>query len=211
MKEFKNIIFDLGGVILDIEYEKTIEAFRDLGVEGAGILYSKSSQISLFDDLEKGNISEEEFYDRFRKLSKTELRNDQIRNAWNALLIGLPELNVKLLSDLKKKHRLFLLSNTNVIHEAAYREMITKQYGRFIFDELFEKMYLSHHLHLRKPDAEIFEYVIKDSKLSKDETCFIDDSPQHVEAARKVRISSFHMKNKSLVEIIDNEELLFTI
>ena len=210
MIECRNIIFDLGGVILDIDYKKTIEAFENLGIEDAGIFYSKATQISLFDDLEKGNITDEDFYNGIRKLSNNELKNSQIRDAWNAILIGLPEENVKFLSELKKDHRLFLLSNTNCIHENAYRESITKQYGRFIFDELFEKMYLSHHLHLRKPEAAIFNYVLNDSRLQKNETCFIDDSPQHVEGARKVGISSFHMNGKTLIEVFNNGELIFT-
>ena len=211
MIEFRNIIFDLGGVILDIDYIRTIEAFRNLGVENAEFLYSKSSQISLFDNLEKGNLTEEEFYAGVKKLSNIELSNSQIRNAWNAILIDQKESIISLLSELKINHRLFLLSNTNVIHENAYRSMITFKYGRFIYDDLFEKMYLSHRIHLRKPDAAIFEYVINDSGLIKNETCFIDDSPQHVEAARNIGISSFHLKNKSLVELIRNAELQFTI
>jgi glucose-1-phosphatase len=204
MKEFKNIIFDLGGVILDIDYKKTIEAFRNLSIQNAGELYAKSSQIKLFDDLEMGNISEDDFYSGIRKLSEYRLNDEQIRDAWNALLIGLPEENVKLLTELKKDHRLFLLSNTNCIHENAYRQMVVSQYGRFVFDELFEKMYLSHYLHLRKPDPSIFHYVLADSKLNITETCFIDDSPQHVEAASKAGITSFLLKEQSLVSFFSS-------
>jgi len=198
--EFKNIILDLGGVILDIDYNLTIEAFRRLGIEDASILYSKSSQIKLFDELEKGNISEDEFFAAIRKISNTSISDLEIRNAWNALLIGLPDENVKLLKQLKTGYRLFLLSNTNSIHENAYRKMITDLYGNFIFDDLFEKMYLSHHLHMRKPDVEIFQYVIKDAQIHTDETIFIDDSPQHVEGGIKAGIRSYHLKDKTLTD-----------
>lgn len=194
MTENKNIIFDLGGVILNIDYKRTISAFRNLGIADASFLYSKSSQINLFDDLEKGNISENDFYNGIRKISGRQLTDEEIKNAWNSILIGLPGENIDLLIRLKTNHRLFLLSNTNSIHEKAYRKMIIDQYGSFIFEGLFEKMYLSHHLHMRKPDSAIFNYVMNDSGLKRAETLFIDDSPQHVEGARRTGLPSFYLK-----------------
>ncbi len=204
MKDYQNIIFDLGGVILDIDYKRTIQSFSNLGIADASLLYSKSSQNSLFDELEKGNISEEDFYSGIRKLSNRNLSDIQIRDAWNAILIGLPDENVSSIIELKKNHRLFLLSNTNYIHEKAYRKMIVEKYGSFIFDDIFEKMYLSHHLHLRKPDPAIFKFVLEDSGLNIEETCFVDDSPQHVESARKMNIKSFHFTEQSLKKFITN-------
>ncbi len=204
MKDYQNIIFDLGGVILDIDYKRTIQSFSNLGIADASLLYSKSSQNSLFDELEKGNISEEDFYTGIRKLSNRNLTDIEIRDAWNAILIGLPDENVSSIIELKKNHRLFLLSNTNYIHEKAYRKMIVEKYGSFIFDDIFEKMYLSHHLHLRKPDPAIFKFVLEDSGLNIEETCFVDDSPQHVESARKMNIKSFHFTEQSLKKFITN-------
>ena len=200
----KNIIFDLGGVILTIDYKRTIEAFRNLGISNAEELYSKAAQSSLFDTLEKGLLSENNFFTAIRLLSDKPISNNQIKEAWNAILIGLPEENISVLEKLKNNHRLFLLSNTNSIHETAYKEMIVKQYGSFIFDELFEKMYLSHHVHMRKPEPEIFNYVLSDSNLDINETCFIDDSPQHVEGARGVGIRSYLLKNESIGEFVNS-------
>lgn len=198
MINYKNIIFDLGGVVLSIDYRKTVEAFRNLGIEDPEHVYSKSGQISLFDDFEKGEISEDRFYDSMRVLSKKDLTDQQIRDAWNAMLIGLPQQNVDFLTELKKRHRLFLLSNTNAIHEKAYTHIIKEQYGENMLEYLFEKIYLSHHLHLRKPHPEIFNYVLSDSQLKKSETCFIDDSNQHVEGAKKTGLDAFHMKQGDL-------------
>lgn len=198
--QHKNLILDLGGVILDINYQNTIDAFKAIGIEQAGTLYSQQSQIPLFDLLEKGLIGEKEFFSELRKLSGTEYDDEVLRKCWNAILIGLPEENLNTLYDLKKKYRLFLLSNTNSIHESEYRKMIIKQYGSFVFDDIFEKMYLSHHIHLRKPGQEIFEYVIKDSNLIKEETFFIDDSKQHVEGARSVGIESILMPGGKLLK-----------
>ncbi len=201
--EKKNLILDLGGVILDINYQNTIDAFKAIGIQHAEKLYSQQSQIPLFDLLEKGLISEEEFFNDIRMMTGGEYDNDKLRNCWNAILIGLPEENMKTLYELKKKYSLFLLSNTNSIHETAYRKMIIDQCGSFIFDDLFEKMYLSHHIHLRKPMPEIFEYVIDHSSLNKEETFFIDDSIQHVEAARKVGIDAVLMQpGKLLKEVV---------
>jgi len=202
MKQYKNIIFDLGGVVLDIDYNKTIEAFEELGIPHAGRLYSKAAQNPLFNELEKGLITEEEFFSGMSDLGDVVLSDKQIRKAWNALILELPEENVMLLQELKKDHRLFLLSNTNAIHEKEYRETITGQYGKFILDELFEKMYLSHHLHMRKPDPEIFEYILEDSKLKAEETCFIDDSPQHVAGARLMNIRYYLLNNQSLCKFV---------
>jgi putative hydrolase of the HAD superfamily len=196
LQGYHNIIFDLGGVVLDIDYNLTISAFKALGIENAATFYSKAQQIPLFDELEKGNITEEKFYDEMRRMSGLPLSDLQIQNAWNALLIGLPEENVVLLKQLKNRSRIFLLSNTNCIHERGYREMIARHYGSFILEDLFEKSYLSHHLHMRKPDPMIFEFVLADAGLDRAETLFIDDSPQHVDAARKLGINAIHLTGK---------------
>lgn len=199
----KNIILDLGGVILDINYQNTIDAFKAIGIQQAEKLYSQQSQIPLFDQLEKGLISEHDFFSELRKLSGTNHDDETLRKCWNAILIGLPEENVRTLYELKKKHNLYLLSNTNSIHESEYRKMIIQQYGTFIFDDIFEKMYLSHHIHLRKPDKAIFEFVINDSNLKKEETFFIDDSKQHVEGARNSGIEAILMpRGKLLNEVV---------
>jgi putative hydrolase of the HAD superfamily len=203
MKEVKNIILDLGGVVFDIDYKKTIEAFGNLSINNPGNVYSKITQVKIFDELEKGNIPEIEFYSALKAMGAEDITNEQIRDAWNAMLIGLPEQNVQLLTELKKHYRLFLLSNTNLIHEKAYRQMIKDQYGSFILEDFFEKMYLSHHLHMRKPDPEIFTFVINDSGLKVNETIFIDDSVQHIEGARKANIPSFHLKDQNLKEFIN--------
>lgn len=202
----KNLILDLGGVILDIDYQRTINAFQALGIPKANELYSQQVQNPVFDLLEKGMIDEMEFYEEIRRISRLELSNDEIRKCWNAILIGLPPENTQTLYQLKKKYRLFLLSNTNAIHELAYRQMIIDQYGEFVFDGIFEKMYLSHRIHLRKPDAEIFQFVIENAQLKLEDTLFIDDSIQHVEGAKKVGLDALLMpKNLLLGQFLEKE------
>jgi len=190
-----NIIFDLGGVILDIDYQRPIDAFKQLGITDFEDMYAQAQQDHLFDEFETGKISPAEFRHRITAFSRFPLRDEQIDYAWNSILISLPQKNVEMLRKLSGKYRLFILSNTNAIHEKAYREMIIDQYGSFVFDDLFEKTYLSHHVHLRKPDPEIFKYVLKNSGLEPGKTLFIDDSEQHVEGAKKTGLISF-LKSK---------------
>jgi HAD superfamily hydrolase (TIGR01509 family) len=195
-KVIKNIIFDFGGVILNIDYNKPEQEFTKLGIENFHDLYSKARQSHLFDDFEKGLVSPEEFRERLRIISEKPLTNEEIDYAWNSILIDLPEQNVAFLQKLKTKNRLFLLSNTNAIHEAAFRKIIIRQYGSYILDGLFEKIYFSHHIHRRKPDKEIFQFVINENKLIAAETLFIDDSPQNIEGSKKTGLQAMLVENR---------------
>ncbi|HNP48486.1 MAG TPA: HAD family phosphatase [Bacteroidia bacterium] len=202
MKTTEAIIFDLGGVILDIDYHKTAEAFVDLGVENFSVLYSQLRQDRLFDDFEKGLIDPQHFRERLRSHAPAYLSDQQIDKAWNAILIGLPKENVDILFRLKEKYRLFLLSNTNEIHERAFRQMIENRYGEYVFDRIFEKMYLSHRIHMRKPEPEIYKLVLRENELDPLKTVFVDDSPQNVEGGMNVGLNSILLeKGKKLQDL----------
>lgn len=190
MKQYKNIIFDLGGVILDIDYDRMAESFRDLGLKDFSTLYTLLRQERLFDDFEMGLISAADFRNRLRTYATRPVTDREIDDAWNSILIGLPKENVDMLFDLHENHRLFLLSNTNEIHEKEFRAMIERRYGEYIFDRIFEKMYLSHHLHLRKPDEAVFQKVISAHDLVPEETVFIDDSPRNIEGAKRAGLET---------------------
>src|SRR3982750_3044507 len=146
MKEviYKNIIFDFGGVIIRIDYNNPINAFKRLGIENFDELYTKAAQDTLFDDLECGLITPAEFHERLRKVTGIQMTDDQIDEAWNSILIDVPQQNAVLLKQLKQTHSLFLLSNTNAIHESGFMEIIMRDYHRNILDEVFEKVYFSH-------------------------------------------------------------------
>ncbi len=126
--------------------------------------------------------------------------DDQIDDAWNAMLLSVPESTFELLENIGKQKRIFLLSNTNRIHITAFSKIIEKQYGFQKFEALFEKTYYSCNIGMRKPHAEIFEYVVKQNNLTISETLFIDDSPQHVEGARKYGLTALHLQNDTRVE-----------
>jgi len=195
----KNIIFDFGGVILNIDYCLSEKAFEKLGFKDFRHFYSQASQKNLFDRLEKGFITPANFRKEIRQFIPVAVSDSQIDDAWNSMLLDLPEERIHLLERLKTKYRLFLLSNTNEIHYASFSSYMKGKFNRDIFTELFERAYMSFELKMRKPDAEIFEYVLKQNKLEKEETLFIDDSIQHIEGATKVGIHTIFLKREETI------------
>ncbi|CAI8280761.1 MAG: D-ribitol-5-phosphate phosphatase [Cryomorphaceae bacterium] len=199
MKKCKTIIFDLGAVILNINYENTIDEFTKLGVKNAETFYSKKVQTELFNKIETGKISNNEFLRELQKETKN-AKIKQVKIAWNAMLLDLPKERLQLIKKLKDNHTIYLLSNTNSIHINAFKEELgNKKWLEFC--ELFDKMYLSHELGLRKPDAKIFEHILNEQKLKAEEVFFIDDSPQHIASAKKLGINCHHL--------LDNEDITF--
>ncbi len=205
MRGFKNIIFDFGGVIIDIDYNRTISAFQNLGIRNFEERSLKLIQSGLFDDLETGAVTPEEFRQQIRNISDEPLTDAQINTAWNAILVDVPEEKINFLDQLKSDHRLFLLSNTNKIHEKTFTEMIMKKFGENVLTKIFERVYFSHHLKLRKPDPEIFRYVLKANNLEASETLFVDDSLQHIEAAKEVGLQTYHYKIGNSLQSIFND------
>ena len=191
MKNSKAIIFDLGAVILNINYQNTIDEFSKLGVKNASTFYSKKVQTDLFNQIETGKITTEQFLNALQKETNNATIK-QVESAWNAMLLNLPEERLILIKELKKDYSIFLLSNTNIIHIDAFK----KQLGKIKWDEfsgLFDKIYLSHEVGMRKPNANIFEHILYEQKLKAEEVFFIDDSPQHIEGAKKLGIQTHHL------------------
>ena len=190
----KNIIFDLGGVIYAINYITTIKAFESLGINDFEFIYAKTGQSDLFDKLETGKICKEDFFVEINKFLPNTLSPTKITEAWNAMLIGFMPDALKKLEELSQTHRIFLLSNTNIFHI----EEIQNREGMTSFDEfceLFEKVYLSHDIGLRKPHTQVFAHIVDEQGLDPSETLFIDDSPQHVAGALKAGLNAYHLKD----------------
>jgi putative hydrolase of the HAD superfamily len=184
----RNLILDLGGVLFAIDYRRPVEAFRKLGFPDFQRQFSQREQLQLFDDFDKGLLSPAAFRERLRSFTNLPVSDAAIDHAWNSILLGFPDESRHLLERLQGKYRLFLLSNTNILHEPIFRKMIRDQHGTDLLDELFEKVYLSHRIHKRKPDREAFDHVLNDAGLDPDETFFIDDSQQHVQGAERAGI-----------------------
>jgi FMN phosphatase YigB (HAD superfamily) len=203
MKTFENIIFDLGGVIINLDYNRTAQAFIDLGLKNFNEIYSKAQQSHLFDDFEKGTMPPENFRAELRKYLPSETTDEQIDKAWNAMLLDIPVHRVEWLRKVGERYRIFLLSNTNTIHVDSFTKMADNVYGQGEFERVFERHYYSCQMGMRKPDAEIFERVLQENNLDKSRTLFIDDSIQHVEGAIRTGLHAELLKVESgeLVEV----------
>lgn len=193
MQSFNAIIFDLGGVILNINYRLTASAFKKLGIPDFDSIYTQLRQTPLFDDFETGNISPAEFRKRIKALLPPGVTDAQVDEAWNAMLLSVPIERLQLLEKLSKKYRLFLLSNTNIIHIKAYLAYLKKHHSLPNLSHIFEKEYYSYEIGMRKPNQEIFDFVIAQNKLNPKETIFIDDSPQHIQGAAAAGVRTFHL------------------
>ena len=149
MHTIKNIIFDLGGVFLEVDYLKTQDAFINLGVTHFTQLYTQQHASPLFELLETGKIAPEEFYSLLRKASGIELSDDEIRTAWNAMLGKFYVDALDWLKGVGERYKIFLFSNTNKIHEDAFKIILKEQTGHENLDSFFIKAYYSHTLGLR--------------------------------------------------------------
>lgn len=200
IKGIRHIIFDLGGVLLNIDYKLTEQAFIDLGIADFGTRFSQLSQNGLFDRLEMGQISEDTFFDEMRLAAGAPLSNEQIRTAWNAMILEYPLRRLQLLQQLRLYYDLFLLSNTNSIHEQKFNDVLSRNHGMPSLAVFFDKVYFSHRVGLRKPMPEIFELILNSNGLKPEHTLFIDDSPQHIAAAQKLGIQTIFLEQGMTIE-----------
>ncbi|MEO6903200.1 MAG: HAD family phosphatase [Bacteroidia bacterium] len=203
INNYKNIIFDLGGVILNIDYNLTVKAFAQLTTSNFDSLFSKAKQTNLFDLFEKGEITPVEFRKKLRSQLNCELADEAVDDCWNALLLDLPIERLHLLQKLASKHRIFLLSNTNEIHINRFNIYLKERFNVADLSTYFEKVYLSYEVGMRKPDEEIFYKVLNDNNLKPEETLFIDDSEQHIQAAKKIGINTYllDVKEESILDL----------
>jgi len=184
------VIFDLGGVIINIEPQRAFQAFARLLNITAKEVSEIAHKSGVIRDFEKGLIEESEFYDAVRELFNQSLTDQEIANAWNQLLLDIPTERLTLLDNVKQQYNTLLLSNTNPIH---IREVSERIPGSMLGD-YFHKVYLSHEIKMLKPAPEIFEYVLKENKLEPANTFFIDDNPANVQSAASLNIQTLHVE-----------------
>jgi|LauGreDrversion4_2_1035121.scaffolds.fasta_scaffold05185_10 putative hydrolase of the HAD superfamily len=206
MSRIKNLIFDLGGVLLNINYAKTTEAFKKLGVNNFDAVYSQAKQTSLFDDFETGKISPEKFVVQVKNLLDVKCTDDEIITSWNAMLLDFPKERLDLLQQLKNKYTIVLLSNTNEIHKKAFLKILQDQHQLNSLAVIFQKVFYSHEINLRKPNLACFEFVLSNCNFNKNETVFFDDSEQHIVGAQQAGIKAYFVNgNKTILDYFDNE------
>ena len=193
----KNIIFDLGGVLINLNYQLTRKAFEDLGVEDFDAFYTQHAANPLFENLEVGAIEPEAFYEALREATGLTLTNSQIETAWNAMLLDFPAERLEWLSQIKNKYNIYLFSNTNAIHYDAFINIYRKvahQLGLDLrFEHFFKTAYYSHTLGRRKPEVTAFEAVIQDANLDPAQTLFIDDTLLNIEGAQKAGLQTLFL------------------
>ena len=194
MQHIKNIIFDLGGVILDIDFKKMEKSFIELGIANFNDFFGLGHAASFFKEHESGRISDDEFLNSVQKLTGHSLPADAVQRAWNSLLISFPPERIALLKRLRTKYRLFLLSNTNGIHAAAFEKIYKDSFNNSSLSDLFDKIYYSHVIGFRKPNKKVYEYVLNESQLDPRQTLLIDDALVNVEAARQVDMNAIHLQ-----------------
>jgi putative hydrolase of the HAD superfamily len=191
MQHIKNIIFDLGGVIINLDINKTIAEFNKLSYMPFEAIYTQAGQSELFDSFDKGQISTEEFFEELRKQIRYTGPDMELLRAWNAMLLDIPEKRLDVLVTMKQNYNTFLLSNTCEPHIAAFEHDLYLKHGVKNFNDYFDEVYYSCRVGMRKPNKEIFEFVLETNNLKPEETVFIDDSLQHVKGAGECGISAF--------------------
>lgn len=199
IKGIRHIIFDLGGVLLNIDYALTEKAFVELGIANFSELYSQMKQTPLFDNWEIGKIPRQEFIKALQEAAGIPLTEEQVCTAWNAMLLDFPLRRLQLLQQLRIYYDLILLSNTNEIHEEAFSNLLRDTYG-INLNTFFDRVYYSHRIGLRKPRPEVFRWVLEENGFSAQHTLFIDDSIQHIEAARQLGIRTIHLQPGMTIE-----------
>ena len=194
------IIFDYGGVLINIDYQATIDEFKSLGIYDFDAMYSQADQSNLFNQIETGQITPDKFVNQLLRLLPEGIKFEQVVSAWNAIIKDVPIKSIKLLTDLKAKgYKIYLLSNTNSLHiEVANNEW--NKVSELKIEELMDAVYYSHEVGLRKPDQSIFEFVCAKHKLDVSKTLFIDDSIQHIEGAKKIGLQTYHLQKDEDVQ-----------
>lgn len=205
LKGIKNIIIDMGGVILDIDYSLTVRAFSSLGVPQFDRFFTQAKQSGFVEDFEKGSISPIEFRDHIRSITQSNFSDAEIDHAWDALILEPSESKLLALKQLAEHYNLFLLSNNNAIHYQKCITTIEKIMPFDAFTSMFKKDYYSHLIQLRKPDRAVFEFVLKENNLSIRDTIFFDDSLQHIESAKKLGLKTIHITPEQGIEKLSRE------
>ncbi|PQB07745.1 hypothetical protein BST83_11720 [Polaribacter filamentus] len=199
MNKIKNIIFDLGGVIMNLDVPKTIIEFEKIGITNIVNNTGHHYTDPIFYDFEIGKVSEFEFIEKLKSISILDPSTNEVIEAWNAMILDMPSERIDILLNLKENYKIFLLSNTNSIHQKKFISEVNEE-NNISFNDLFQKAYYSFEVGIRKPDKEVFEFTLNDSNLNPKETLFVDDSIDNIKAAQDIGIQTYHIDGKNSIE-----------
>lgn len=196
MEKIRNVVFDLGGVLIDLDRDCAVRRFEEIGVADAERLIDAYEQKGIFLEVENGTIGTEEFCRKLSEHTGKELSFEDIKSAWMGFIVDVPQYKLDYLLELRKQYNVYLLSNTNpIIQEKWARTSQFTPAGRSI-DKYFDKMYTSYEVGVTKPDPAIFEFMIKDCGLIPAETLFVDDAKSNIDVARTMGFSTYQPMNK---------------
>jgi len=186
MTKITTIILDLGGVILNLNQNLTIEQFKSLGVSSLNL----HANHTVFAEFEIGKISSKEFVNTIRASTAKPITDAEIINAWNAMLLDLPQKRIEYIKKLREKYTVLLLSNTNSIHIDAFNKYFETTFNNLNWYDLFDKVYYSYEIGMRKPNTDIYSYVLNQHQLQPKQTLFVDDNEQNLLGASQVGINT---------------------
>ncbi|WP_375419271.1 HAD family hydrolase [uncultured Hymenobacter sp.] len=190
-----HLLFDFGGVIINIDYQRTVEAVRRLSRAGRGAEFNQASQAELFDLLETGHISPAEFRAGLRQHYDLDATDEELDAAWHAMLLDVPAERLALLAELRKRgHQTALLSNTNVLHIEEINRRLAAEYGlKNGIADCLDRVFYSQEIGLRKPGEAIFRHALQEMNWRAEDVLFIEDSPQHVATAHRLGLRVLHL------------------
>lgn len=197
----RNIIFDLGGVLLDLDKDRSINSFVKLGWNADDVRYVEQNGLAVFGSLETGAEQPAQFRDKIRTTLPGHPTDQEIDDAWNAMLLGFAPGIIEYLDLLRPAYNLYLLSNTNTLHQRRFRGIFYTAYG-YLFDDLFVKTYYSHEIGYRKPDPRTYLKVIREESLNRKETLFVDDTSENTEAAEILGLQVLLIKPGTLLDVL---------
>lgn len=204
-KSIKNIIFDLGAVIINIDFNKTFEAFSQLSNLSVKEVAKRYQASTFFVEFEKGIIGNHLFIQHIRRVLELpeSVADASIIQAWNRLLLTIPKARVERIQSLSTTYRLFLLSNTNPVHISEVHHILYRDTGINRLEELFEKTWYSYDLGLIKPHVAIYEKVLSDTSLKAEETVFLDDNADNIQGALDAGIVALRVhEDMDMIELL---------
>ena len=204
MSEIRNIIFDLGGVLLNINPLLSLAELEKLSGIDKDELISRFVNERIFEKFDTGSLTPAQFRSELCRIINKNASDEEIDGAWNLLIQDFPTSRVELVQQLRKNYHVFLLSNTNSIHFEYYTSEFIQKNG-FPMAELFDRLFLSHEIGNHKPDAGIYTYVLENAHIEASETVFIDDSLANIKAAEELGIAGIHIQDgHDVVDFFEN-------
>lgn len=200
MKNIRHILFDLGGVLLNIDFQETITAFRNSGCKAFANYTNAEDSPDFFYLFETGKINQEAFFKEINSITEKPLSEADIIRCWNAMLLDFPLRRLQILQQLQIHFDLILVSNTNEIHEVCFNQKIRSQTGYPSLNVFFDKVYYSHRTGIRKPDPALFKKILEENSLNPANTLLIDDTKTNTDAASQFGIQTIWLQEGMSIE-----------